>query len=224
MSGDDDDKPTVVLDLNALKKQKLKQEEDLAAIVQDLEFAVGPEEGLKPQSEIGPKAYPVPEPSVDSEEYAEQFLAQRAQEKSAPKLATSPAPTPKSLSKSFKIILFDFQSDFFQKSQGHLPKGFDYHIAKSLPELNKFLQVKGFQIVLFNYDVNPKAVNQLTAQIKQKFPSTKTMIMARNISPEKARIHAKTPSGANGYYQFPLEAKKVESEFQKIYQLVKKVS
>ncbi len=41
---DEDDKPTVVLDLNALKNMKLKQEEDLANIATELEFNVIPEE------------------------------------------------------------------------------------------------------------------------------------------------------------------------------------
>lgn len=205
MSGDDDDKPTVVLDLNALKKQKLKQEEDLANIVQELEFSVGPEDAPKKAA---------PEKSLTTDEYAAEILKNRP-ETSAPKAA--PAKT------SFKVILFDFQSDFFQKSVSKFPKGFDYHIAKDLGSLNKFLSEKSFQIVVFNYDGSPKAVNQLTAQIKQKFPHTKTMIMAKSISPEKAKMHAKTPSGANGYYQFPLDSKKIELEFQKIQQQVKKV-
>lgn len=196
MSGDDDDKPTVVLDLNALKKQKLKQEEELANIVQELEFAVGPDD--KPASSSAPKAMPV-------------------EAKSSPAVAQIP-----SAQKSTTVILFDFQSDFFAKSKAQFPKGFDYQIATSLPELNKFLANKTFQICVFNYDVNPKAVNQLTAQIKQKFPFTKTMIMAKAISPEKAKMHQKTASGANGYYQFPLDSKKIEAEFTKIKESAKK--
>lgn len=194
MSGDDDDKPTVVLDLNALKKQKLKQEEDLANMVQELEFAVGADENSEDELDIGIVSRP-----------------------------ESSAPKPQSQKTQIKVILFDFQSDFFTKSVAKFPSGHEYHVVTTLPELNKFLSQKSFQIVVFNYDVSPKAVNQLTAQIKQKFPHIRTMIMARNISPEKAKIHAKTPSGANGYYQFPLEAKKIEAEFQKIHQSNKKV-
>lgn len=196
MSGDDDDKPTVVLDLNALKKEKLKQEEDLANIAQELEFAVGPDES----------------DDMDSEAFAEKFLGARTKE----------APVSES-KKAFPVILFDYNSDFFGKSKSLFPRGFEYHVAKTLPELNKLLGSKVFQIVVFNYDVSPKAVNQLTAQIKQKFPMTKTLIMARAISPEKAKIHAKTPSGANGYYKFPIDASKLEAEFLKIEQSVKKV-
>lgn len=196
MSIDDDDKPTVVLDLNALKKEKLKQEEELANIESELEFNVGQDPVPATESSF----------SEDGEQFAETFLDSRSKEEKTP----------------LTVILFDFQSDFFQKAQGKFPKGHNYHIAKTLPELNKFLADKRFQIVIFNYDVNPKAVNQLTAQIKSKFPFIKTMIMATAISPQKAQIHAKTPSGANGYYQFPLEETKIEEEFQKIRKLAQK--
>lgn len=199
MSVDDDDKPTVVLDLNALKKQKLKQEEELASLVQGLEFAVGAEEV--------PSEKPAPaKPQTQTK---------------------TPAPAPvakEAAAKSFTVILFDFQSDFFQKAKAKFPQGYNYEVATTLDELNKFLAEKQFQICVFNYDVNPKAVNQLTSQIKRKFPHTKTMIMAKAISPEKAKVHAATPSGANGYYQFPLDAKKIEAEFLKIHSAKSKVS
>jgi hypothetical protein len=180
MSNDnEDDKPTVVLDLNALKKQKLKEEENLANIGTELEFAVDLE-----------KAKPV-RPSTK-------------------------APT-------FPVILFDFESDFFEKSKASFPQGFEYKICKTLNDLNAHLKNKNFQLVVFNYDANPKAVNQLSAQIKQKFPSTKVMIIARAISPEKAKLHAQTPSGASGYFQLPLDAAKLKMEFERIHDKEKKV-
>jgi len=222
MSGaDEDDKPTVVLDLNALKKQKLKQEEDLANIASELEFNIPPtveEEAPVPQegqTEEGPEG--------EYEEEEDYFEAEAFETYVEP----TPAPpvVPKTQKKElFPVILFDFGSDFYQKSLSQFPKGFQYKIVKTLPELNQCLKTKTFQIVVLNYDVNPKAVNQLSAQIKAKMPLTKTMIMAKSISPEKAKIHAKTPSGASGYYQFPLEASKIEKEFLKIQSLVKKVS
>lgn len=184
MSDQEEDKPTVVLDLNALKKQKLKQEEDLANLAQELEFNVGLDESLVPQ-----------ESSLNQDE--------------------------KSL---FPVIFFDFQSDFFEKNLDQFPTGYGYQIARSLPELNTYLKSHAFQVVVFNYDVNPKAVNQLCLQIKQKLPSTKTMIIARAISPQKAKLHAATAAGANGYYQLPLAPEKIEKEFQRIYAEVRKMA
>ena len=198
MSGpDEDDKPTVVLDLNLLKKQKLMQEEDLANIATELEFNTAPE-------------------SESSEDFAEQFLEQRS--KAAPSIAGKSAARKEA---SFPVILFDFTNDFFQKSQAQFPKGFTYNIVKTLADLNQCLKSKDFQIVIFNYDGNPKAVNQLCAQIKAKKPATKTMIMAKAISPEKAVAHAKTASGAASYYQYPVEASKIEKELKKLQALAK---
>src|SRR5690606_18450927 len=169
---DDDDKPTVVLDLNALKKEKLAKEEELANMAHELEFAVGPESKTKKET---------------TEEFTENFLLERAK--------LEPAPQEE---KKVPIILFDFNSDLFHKSQAAFPQGYEYHFAKTLPELNKFLANKNLQIVVFNYDAHPKAVNQLSAQIKQKFPMIKTMIIAKAISPEKAAVHAKSQFGATG--------------------------
>ena len=207
MSGaDEDDKPTVVLDLNALKKQKLKQEEDLANLGTELEFNTSEGEG-----------------SADSEDFAEQFLEQRSKDAPAAKSAGTNSKIP-AAKVTFPVLLFDFTDDFFQKSLPKFPKGYNYKIVKTLPDLNQCLKSKDFQVVIFNYDGNPKAVNQLCAQIKSKKPATKTLIMAKAISPEKAVAHSKTASGATAYYQYPLDAAKIEKEFKKIENLVKKVS
>lgn len=167
---DEDDKPTVVLDLSALKKQKLKDEEDLAQMVSGIEFNV------------------LQETEEEPEETVEQL---------------------------FKVIYFDFQSDLF--SQSSLPEGFESVIVTDLKELNVHLKSKDFQIVVFNYDAHPKAVNQLCMQIKQKLPTTKTVIVAKSISPQKAKMHAKTPYGANGYLSHPLNEDKLKAEFLRIY-------
>lgn len=188
--GDEDDKPTVVLDLNALKQKKQQQEDELANMASTLEFNVGQDSASEEKDLSG---------------NVEDFLA--------------PAAT--NFKPKFPIILFDFQSDFFKKSMTFFPAGFNYHVVDNLHDLNKFLKNKEFQLVIFNFDANPKAINQLTTQIKQKMPDTKTMIMARAISPDKAKLHASTPAGANAYYQLPLDPEKIEIELMKIYALKK---
>lgn len=181
---DEDDKPTVVLDLNALKKQKLAEEEKLAHIEDEIQFDV---------------------------------LEKTTSDDTVTSVGHAPS------KEHLKVVLFDFQSDFFTKSMRHLPAGYDYIMATSLDELNNCLRTKGFQIIVMNYDVNAKAVNQLSAQIKSKFPESKVLIVAKAISPEKARMHAQTTAGAAGYFQLPLDANKMNQEFQKIYSAKKKV-
>lgn len=220
MSGvDEDDKPTVILDLNALKKEKLKKEEDLANMASDLEF-IAPVTEHQVEEVSLPVMAQATEISLqpmmpDSEFFAEEFLIERSK--------AEPTQVPLEV-KKFPVILFDLNSDFFEKSLPQFPKGFEYKVVKTLNDLNQCLKSKDFQIVAFNYDGNPKAVNQLCAQIKTKKPMTKTIIMARAISPAKAQAHAKTASGAAGYYQYPLEQTKIEKEFEKIHQRVKKAS
>lgn len=168
---DEDDRPTVVLDLNALKKQKMKDEEDLANMANKLEFNV----------------------HVSKKEQREVIEE-----------------------KLFKVIYFDFQSELF--AQSVLPSGFETIIATELKELNAHLKTKDFQIVVFNYSAHPKAVNQLCLQIKQKLPSTKTVIVAKNISKEKAKLHAQTPSGAHAYLSLPLHQESLRTEFLRIFE------
>lgn len=187
---DEDDKPTVVLDLNALKKQKLEEEENLANIVGELEFNVEARKDLD-----------------------------RTQ------LGIEPAKILKSETKNkFSIVLFDLGDDFLKTHQIFFPEGYDYQVCSNLKELNQILKNDIFQIVVFLYDQNPKAVNQLSAQIKQKLKKTKALIMAKSISDEKAKIHARTPAGASAYYQLPLEAEKLRSTFEQIYQTHHKAS
>lgn len=186
---DEDDKPTVVLDLNALKKQKLEEEENLANIAGELEFNVDERKNLD-RTQFG-----IPKAALKKEE-----------------------------KKKFSVVLFDIGDDFLKTHQDYFPDGFDYKICSSLPELNKVLKNDIFQIVVFLYDQNPKAVNQLSAQIRQKLKQTKVLIMAKSISPEKMKIHSKTPAGASAYYQLPLEAEKLKSTFEQIYNSQQKVS
>ena len=187
MSGEDeDDKPTVVLDLNALKKQALKDSDDL--------------------TDAGRKLSDL----LQGEAIEFNVLTEAVSSEPEPEAAATPQT-------HFDIILFDFQSDYFQLNQDLFPVGFNYLLATTLPELNSTLAEKKFKVIFFNYDANPKAINQLTAQIKKKFPHVKTMIMAKNISPEKARAHAATPSGANAYYQFPINTEKLEGQLMRMY-------
>lgn len=186
---DEDDKPTVVLDLNALKKQKLEEEENLANIAGELEFNVDERKNLdKTQHGIPKRSLP-----------------------------------PKETAKKFSVVLFDIGDDFLKSHQDYFPADYDYKICGSLTELNQVLKNDIFQIVVFLYDQNPKAINQLSAQIRQKLKKTKVLIMAKSISEEKAKIHARTPAGAAAYYQLPLESEKLKSTFEQIFNSFQKV-
>jgi len=193
MSNEDDDKPTVVLDLNALKKELAEKQNVDEEVTQDIEFAVHEQVGAateKPQAS-----------TLTIDEEANDDLMDLTDE-SADEL---------------KLIFFDFHSQYFSKLVPKLPSDFaHFTIINELKELNEILQSKEPVTVLFNYNAAPKAVNQLTAQIKAKFPDANTVIVAKGLSPEKAQQHQKSKAGANAYLSVPFSIDKFKEVIKKI--------
>lgn len=167
---EEDDKPTVVLDLKALQEEAKQEQEALDDISSELEFTAG----------TG---------SLELPEWKQE------------------------------IVLFDFNSEYFQKAHTKFPKNYDYAVIKTLPQLNQKLSAEGLKVILFNYNAAPKAVNQLCAQIREKFPQTRTVILAKNLSPEKAQVHKAGKSGADGYISTPFNLSTLESELNKVMEL-----
>lgn len=118
---------------------------------------------------------------------------------------------------SFKVVMFEYGEPLFEESKTLLPEGFNYIISRDVKELSQLLKSPEFQIVMFYYNGDPKAVNTLCSQVKAKFPKTKTIIVAKNLSPDKVKIHQNSPSGANEYINLPFEKEKVKDLFLKIH-------
>lgn len=164
MSDQEDDKPTVVLDLNALKESVKSEQDELDDVASEIEF------------------------SAHTEDVPEQQL---------------------------NVVLFDFKSEFFTKNVNKFPPAFKYEVVDNLKELNAHLQSQQNHVVMFNYNAAPKAVNQLCAQIKTKFPKIGTVIMAKNLSSEKAQQHQSTKSGANAYVSAPFKVESLRDAIEK---------
>ena len=92
----------------------------------------------------------------------------------------------------------------------------EFSVISELKDLNSSMQEDGDKVVIFNYNAAPKAVNQLTVQIKAKFPHVKTIIMAKNLSDEKAMQHKKTKSGAHAYLSIPFNKEKFITTVKKV--------
>lgn len=168
---DEDSKPTVVLDLESLKAQNDRDDEDvLGEITENLEFNV----------------------SQDPSEEAK-----------------TPPRRP-------DILLFDLASNYFEKNAAAFPREFSYTVLKDLAALNQKLRQEEAAIIVFNYNAAPKGVNQLCAQIKNKFPKAKTLIIAKNLSEQKAKGHQKTKSGANAYLSSPFGAEAFKNKLNEI--------
>ena len=170
----DDEKPTVVLDFNAIKAQLNAQEDILANddVIQDLEFAT--------DNDL--------ESNVN-------------------------APDDKEVMITKKVYAFSYKTRYFAENKSKLTDSkISLNIIQEVKELNEVLTNDPNSIIIFYYNSLPKAVNQLSAQIKEKFPNTKTLIIAKNLSTDKAQQHRASKFGANAYLNDPFK----RSEFLKV--------
>lgn len=158
--GDEDNKATVVIDLNELKKERERREQEIAAMATDLEFQVEDS-----QAELKP-------------------------------IARAAAALP--------IVVFEYEGHAFL--EGDSPEGQAFHHVTNLPELNAWLKKKTPLVVVFNLSSNPKAINQLCAQLRIKFPHAKLVLAAKKLAPEKIALHQRSPARADAYLQLPLTA------------------
>lgn len=103
------------------------------------------------------------------------------------------------------IYLFEYKSNYFKKVLPHYLNNPSLHLIEELNELNEALTNDPDSIIVFYYNSQPKAVNQLSRQIKKKFQKARTLIIAKNLSPEKAEQHANSKYGAHAYLNHPFD-------------------
>jgi len=190
---DEDDKATVVLDLNALKEEL---EANSNVEEQEIEFSVHTESNSDSN---------VPEVSNESlsldDDLGEDLDLDLEEE----------------VVELQKVVFFDFKSVYFSKLLPKLPGDkFDFNLITELKDLNSILQSKEQTTVIFNYNAAPKAVNQLTTQIRAKFPNTKTIIVAKGLTPEKAQAHKESKAGSNAYLSVPFNVAKFEETVRSV--------
>lgn len=114
-------------------------------------------------------------------------------------------------SKSRKQLLaFDFKSKTFETlvSKSILP--IDTKLINDLNGLNSALKEHGDSCVLFNYHVEPKAVNKLLNQIKKLYPQSTTILMAKGLTGPIVQKHQASPSKADEYLNFPFKINEIE--------------
>jgi hypothetical protein len=164
MGNSRDDKATVVLNLEALKKEQQIKDNELKDAAEGLEFNTDFE-----STELEVKSEGIP------------------------------------------VILFDFKSELFSNSIDLFPKNYQYKIITTLPELNNEIKKRIPQIIFFNYASDTVAINKLLAQLKAKFKEIKTVVVAKNLAPDKALAHQKTASGASSYLSLPFQTPKIQT-------------
>ena len=188
---EEDDKPTVVLDITALKAELAEKKNVSDAIDQEIEFFIH-EDTQEDIRAVGSKDKLTLEMEVEDDlSLIDESLK--------------------------RIVFFDYSSEYFTKLVPKLPSSdYSFEVITTLPELNKILQSGEKTVIIFHYNAAPKAVNQLSSQIKSKFINAKTIIVAKGLSPAKANTHKQSKSGANAYLSVPFSIKQFKSAVNSI--------
>lgn len=117
---------------------------------------------------------------------------------------------------SKNVYLFNYQTDYFEKNVELFSGQENIFLIYNLEELNQTLKEDPESIIIFYYNSVPKAVNQLSGQIKAKFPATQTLIIAKGLSAEKAQKHHQSKYGATAYLNEPFEKNKLINTLEKL--------
>lgn len=115
---------------------------------------------------------------------------------------------------SRSVYYFSFKTKFFDG-----PACFKKPYIKELEDLNQLnaaLSDDPESTLIFYYNSIPKIVNQLSMQIKNKFPLTKTIIIAKNLSAQKAQQHHNSKYGANSYLNEPFKDEELLKTIQSL--------
>ena len=176
MDSNDDDKPTVVLDFNALKDQ-LNDSEELSDL-EDIDELLN-----------------MPKSSDEAKNSSHITKENSFTDSSIP------------------ICLFDYQSDKLREWQASIELKFEFEVITELNDLNNKLRLNQDMLVIFYFNENPKIVNQLIPQIKNKFPKAKTLILAKSLNSNKVEAHSKTKFGAHAYLNIPCTNKEFIQTF-----------
>lgn len=100
---------------------------------------------------------------------------------------------------SKQIICFGYKTDYFKRNDKIFSHLENLNYISDLEELNALITKDKNSIVILYYNSNPKAVNQVSMQINNKFPATKSLIIVKELSANKAQAHAKTKYRADAY-------------------------
>ena len=109
------------------------------------------------------------------------------------------------------LYYLEFKTDFFSK----IDFSKNFQTATSIADinhLNTVLTKKEPSILLIYYNSSPKLSNQVILQIKEKFPEIKIIIIAKNLSTEKAKLHAQSKYAAHEYISYPFLTENLEQK------------
>lgn len=184
---DNDDVSTIVLDFNNIKSQ-LDEKED---IIED-------------------------EATLHDLAFSTDMLNETKEEPKQVEIEEEEEVALEALSKK-KIFLLAYKTEFFAKRDKIFSGLHECSIITAIKDLNKNITEFPDAIFIMYFNDTPKAVNQISEQIKRKFPKASSVIIAKNLSAAKAKQHQDSKYGANAYLNEPFTKEVLESKLSELY-------
>lgn len=103
------------------------------------------------------------------------------------------------------LAVFDYKGNTLQEM---IKIGIIPNYAKVLTdpkELNEYLKIKEIKHILFNYHIEPKAINTLLTQINKISPKTVTIVVAQGLTDQFINKHQSSTSKATKYLNYPFK-------------------
>ena len=117
-----------------------------------------------------------------------------------------------------KIFVFGYKTNFFKENQNLFSTLENLTTMTKINDLNKHISENPDGIFIMYFNDTPKAINQISEQIKRKFEKASSIIIAKNLSIKKAQEHKASKYGANGYLNEPFSVEDLEAKIQEIMQ------
>lgn len=114
------------------------------------------------------------------------------------------------------VYFFQYKTSYFSDNDSFFKQAINFEVLSDIKELNAVLTNDPSSIIVFYYNSLPKAINQLSMQIKTKFTNTSTIIIAKNLSASKAQQHHESKYGADSYLNDPFTVEDLEKTVSKL--------
>lgn len=110
-----------------------------------------------------------------------------------------------------KIFLIAYKTNYFYSKTEIFNSLKNCQVIVDIKELNQVITKNADAIFVMFFNDTPKAINQISEQIKSKFPKASSLIIATNLSTSKAKKHQSSKYGANAYLNEPFTLDELNS-------------
>ncbi len=102
-----------------------------------------------------------------------------------------------------RVILFDYKTSYYRGMMEEVDNRIKFQIVNEFEELPKILKEEQDTVLFLNYSGYPRLCNQMIPLVKEKFGSTKIVLTAKHLTPEKVKAHRESELAVHDYLNMP---------------------